>query len=276
MVRDGTANCSPICRRPTSSYSKTASLQTVDSFTRVSHGGGIGVGVAWRVPDRTVAINPTARNEAPAAAIPNEDAATVALVYDHLSSEALHLAQKATLAYLPLTGESPVRIGVFAGEPGPRVVQSYTTERAAVRRAVAEIMPAGVSMKEQKAERGDHLTARRREIDADNARAIASTATATGALLARNGAEMGARETERAPHPDRAQHDALVRQLRSFPERLRHGHGADGRHPVAVRLSGTEDGRFLFRRAAGHAIAHVAARRDHRRGEPRQRDRVRR
>src|SRR5688572_11417816 len=62
------------------------SRQTIDSFTRVSHGGGIGVGVAWRVPDRTVAINPTARHEAPAAAIPNQDAATVALVYDHLSS----------------------------------------------------------------------------------------------------------------------------------------------------------------------------------------------
>ena len=174
------------------------SRQTIDSFTRVSHGGGIGVGVAWRVPDRTVAINPTARHETPAAAVPNEDAATVALVYDHLSSEALHLAQKATLAYVPLEGESPVRIGVFAGEPGPRVVQSYTTDRVAVRRAVADIMPAGVSMAEQKAERGDTLTARRREIDAENARVLASTASATGALLARNGAEMGAREMERA------------------------------------------------------------------------------
>jgi VWFA-related protein len=171
--------------------------QNVDSFTRVSHGAGIGIGIAWRVADHTVAVNPAARTEA-AAAIPNDDPATVALVYDHLSSEALNLAQKATLAYVPLSGESPVRIGVFAGEPGPRVLQYYTTERASVRRAVAQLTPAGVSMEEQRTERGDNLIARRREIDAENATAIASAATSTGAQLARNGAEIGARETERA------------------------------------------------------------------------------
>src|SRR4029450_9528001 len=53
--------------------------QTIDSFTRVSHGGGIGVGVAWKTPDRTLAVPPTARPE-PAAGGPLEDAATVALV----------------------------------------------------------------------------------------------------------------------------------------------------------------------------------------------------
>jgi len=169
--------------------------QTVASFTRVSHGAGIGVGVAWRVPERTVAINP-ARNEGPAAAVPHEDAATIALVYDHLSSDALSPAKKATLGYLPLSGDSPVRIGVFAGEPAPRVLQYFTTDRHAVRLAVSRVAPAGVSMEEQKAERSDTLTARRREIDAENARTIASTATATGAL--RNGAEIGERETERA------------------------------------------------------------------------------
>jgi VWFA-related protein len=172
--------------------------QTIESFTRVSHGGGIGVGVAWRVPGHTVAVNPTGRRDAGGAATPADDAATIALVYDHLSSEALNRAQKATLAYVPLSGESPVRIGVFAGEPGPRVVQSFTTERAAVRRAVAQIPPAGGAFAEQKAERADHLTTRRRELDADSARVIAGAATATGALLARNGAEIGQRETERA------------------------------------------------------------------------------
>jgi VWFA-related protein len=171
--------------------------QTIDSFTRVSHGAGIGVGVAWRVPERTVALNPTPPSEAPAA-VPNEHPATVALVFDHLSSEALNRAQKATLAYVPLSGDSPVRIGVFAGESGPQVLQDFTTERAAVRRAVAQIPPAGVSMEEQKAERADNLTARRREIDAENARTLASAAAATGASLARNGTEIGQRETERA------------------------------------------------------------------------------
>jgi hypothetical protein len=88
--------------------------QTIDSFTRVSHGGGIGVGVAWKKADRTLAVMPTARPETSAAA-PLEDAATVALVYDHLSAESLSLAQKATLGYVPLSGDSDVRVGVFAG-----------------------------------------------------------------------------------------------------------------------------------------------------------------
>src|SRR5215471_15450029 len=53
--------------------------QTVDSFTRVSHGGGIGIGVAWRKPDRTIAVNPTEKpgTSASQASAPLEDAATV-------------------------------------------------------------------------------------------------------------------------------------------------------------------------------------------------------
>ena len=33
--------------------------QQVDSFTRVTRGGGIGVNVAWRSPDQTIAVSPT-------------------------------------------------------------------------------------------------------------------------------------------------------------------------------------------------------------------------
>src|SRR4051812_2078070 len=172
--------------------------QKIDSFTRVSHGAGIGVGVAWRTPDHSIALNPTAPKEAPASAIPDEDAATVALVYDHLSAEGLRLAQKATLAYVPLTGESDVRVGVFAGDPGVRVVQFYTNDRAAVRQAVSRIAPAGTSVKEQRADRADELLARRREIDTINTSATSGGAVGGGAALAQNGAEMGEREVERA------------------------------------------------------------------------------
>ena len=170
--------------------------QTIDSFTRVSHGGGIGVGVAWRTPDRTLAVTPTTRLEPPTAA-PLEDAATVALVYDHLSSESLSLAQKATLGYVPLSGESPVRVGVFASDVGVRVLQFFTTDRAAVRQAVAKITPIGM-IEEQKAERADDLMSRRREIDSENASVIAGAAGGGSTGLAQNAAEMGARETERA------------------------------------------------------------------------------
>ena len=138
--------------------------QTIDSFTRVSHGGGIGVNVAWRGPDRSVTVTPAAAVAAQAAAAPLEDAATVALVYDHLSSESLALAQKATLAYVPLSGDSPVRVAVFAGDVGVRMLQFFTTDRAAVRRAIGQVLPSGM-VEEAKVERADTLMARRREID---------------------------------------------------------------------------------------------------------------
>jgi len=171
--------------------------QRIDSFTRVSHGGGIGVGVAWRQPDRTVTLNPTAPPASEAAAAPEEEAATVALVYDHLSSESLSLAQKATLSYIPLSGDSPSRVGVFVGDVGIRLAQFYTSDRNAVRRAVSHIAPIGM-MEEQRVERADSLVARRREIDAANESAIAGVVAGSGAVLARNAAEMGERETERA------------------------------------------------------------------------------
>ena len=170
--------------------------QAIDSFTRVSHGGGIGVGVAWRTPDHTIAVTPTAKPE-PSAGAPLEDAATIALVFDHLSSESLGLAQKATLAYVPLTGDSEARVGVFAGDLGVRVLQYYTTDRAAVRQAVARITPIGM-VDEQKAERADSLLARRRDIDNQNAETIGNAAASTGAAMAQASGEVGGREMERA------------------------------------------------------------------------------
>jgi VWFA-related protein len=170
--------------------------QTIDSFTRVSHGGGIGVNVAWRGPDRSVTVTPAAPVPAAAAAAPLEDAATVALVYDHLSSETLALAQKATLAYVPLSGESPVRVAVFAGDVGVRMLQFFTTDRAAVRRAIGQVLPSGM-VEEAKVERADTLLARRREIDSQSASAI-SGGVGNSQAAAQNGSQMGEREMERA------------------------------------------------------------------------------
>lgn len=177
--------------------SEDGAPQKIDSFTRVSHGGGIGVGIAFRAPDRSVTINPTARPETGAAAAPLEDAATVALVFDHLSSESLALAQKATLAYVPLSGDSPARVGVFAGDSGIRMLQFYTTDRSAVRQAVAHLLPAGL-VDERRSEHADDLLTRRREIDAADSSAIAGVVAGSGAVLARNAGELGERETERA------------------------------------------------------------------------------
>jgi VWFA-related protein len=173
-------------------------VQKVDSFTRVSHGGGIGVGVAWRSPSRTTAVTPTAAPPSPADADPLPDDATTALVFDHLSTESLRLAQKATLDYVPLNGESSIRVGVFATDPGVRVVQAYTTERALVRRAVARLVPSGTTAEEEKTERNDELMGRRRQLQGETQSAAAGVVAGTGAALARNASELGGRETELA------------------------------------------------------------------------------
>lgn len=167
--------------------------QTLDSFTRVSR-GGIGVGVAWRSPSHVVA--PPGTSGAAAAADPSAEAVTTALVFDHLSADALGLAQRATLDYVPATGEASVRVGVFATGPGVRVVQAYTSDLAMVRRAVRRVVPSGTSAEELRSDRSDELTARRRDLKNETESAVAGVVAGSGAALARNAAELGRRETE--------------------------------------------------------------------------------
>jgi len=166
--------------------------QKIDSFTRVSHGSGIGIDVAWRSAANTVNIaapsHPDAATEA--------EAATTALVFDHLSAESLRLAQKATLEFVPLSGESSARVGVFATDPGVRVIQSYTTDRTRIRQGVEKVMASGTSTEEQKAQRMDELLDRRRELSSETRSAEASASTALGGAASRVASEIGARETE--------------------------------------------------------------------------------
>ena len=159
--------------------------QRVDSFTRVSRGSGIGVGVAWKAPNTTVTGTPPAAAPQPADTVPADDESITALVFDHLSAESLRLAQKATLEYVPMAGESAVKIGVFATDPGIRVVQGYTTDRTRVRSAVQRLLPAGTSAEEQQADRRDELTMRRRNLRGDGEASQVVAEAAGGAALAR-------------------------------------------------------------------------------------------
>ena len=169
--------------------------QKVDTFSRVTRGSGIGVGVAWKSPEVTVAVTGAGTPPAPGAVPPEGDAAT-AIVFDHLSSESLRLAQKATLAYVPLSGESNARVGVFATDPGVRILQAFTTDRNLIRRAVARVVPSGTSAEEQKAERSDELSARRREIEGQVQSDVAGAGGGSSAGLAQNASELGRRDTE--------------------------------------------------------------------------------
>jgi VWFA-related protein len=210
--------------------------QKIDTFSRVTRGGGIGVDVKWKRPGSTVAILAPGSLPPP---LPGEDAAnqgTTALVFDHLSEEALGLAQKATLEYVPMTGESDVQVGVFATDPGIRVMHGYTTDRSAIRRAVSQIMPAGSSAADQKAARRDEIMERRRELQGEQLTLAAATAAGgAGGTLAASGSQMGQSEIElRLLEMERAMIDgfdtldrdhkgydttlALVRVIRSLAE----------------------------------------------------------
>jgi VWFA-related protein len=167
-------------------------LQTIDSFTRVSRGGGIGIDVKWRKPD-TVAIvsGPEGAAEQPAASPPM--ASTAALVFDNLSSDALALAQKATLEFVPGSGASETTVAVFATDPGFRMLQGYTTDHTAVRNAVRRLLPAGTSAAERMADRRDQVVGRQRQLAGEVA---SSVSAAAGTAAAAQGNEIGAREQE--------------------------------------------------------------------------------
>jgi VWFA-related protein len=167
----------------------------VESFTRVTRGGGIGVAVAWRSPRPTTVVSSSNRLELPPVDAPQEDGAT-AIVFDQLSSESLGLAQKATLGYVPMSGDSPVRIGVFATDQGVRVLQRYTTDRSLVRQAVTRAIPSGLAAEEQKLERADELLARRRDLLEDPETPVAGGTGTNPASMARSAAQIGQRESE--------------------------------------------------------------------------------
>jgi VWFA-related protein len=168
--------------------------QKIDSFTRVSRGGGIGVGISWKTPRTTIATTTPASSDDRAPASPSDEG-TTAIVFDHLSSESLRLAQRAALEYIPLAGQATDRVGVFATDPGIRVVQGYTTDRTRVRQAVGRVLPSGTSAQEQTAERTDDLMERRRELRGQTASTVAGSAGG-GAALAGMASAIGERETE--------------------------------------------------------------------------------
>jgi VWFA-related protein len=168
--------------------------QRVDTFSRVSRGGGIGVGVAWRSATNATTVMTSKPADTPNPSAEDSVEGTVALIFDHLSPESLRLAQRATLTYIPAAGESRVRVGVFATDPGLQVLQRYTHDRTVVRGAISRVLPASTTDGE-KAERAEELRTRRRDLGTENA-AVASAASLSGAAMARGGGDIGGRESE--------------------------------------------------------------------------------
>jgi VWFA-related protein len=165
--------------------------QKIDTFTRVSRGGGIGVAVAWKQNAKTIDVNRSAAPSPQTSAIDEEG--TTALVFDHLSSESLRLAQKATLDYIPMTGDTSTRVAVFATEPGVRMLQRYTTDRSLVRQAVQRVLPSTTAAEDQRADRTDELVAQRRDLSAQNQGA---SSVGQGAAIAKNAQDISERDME--------------------------------------------------------------------------------
>jgi len=138
--------------------------QKIGSFSVVERAGGIGIKVGRRIsgpPPATAGSSPSA----PATSA-EPDRPTVAIVFDALQPEALALAQKAALSYLPMTGDTDARVGVFASEPGLRVLQPYTDDLPLVRRAISRVTTAGTSRRDVEAERRQTLNERLVALDA--------------------------------------------------------------------------------------------------------------
>ena len=137
--------------------------QTIGSFSVVQRGGGLGIKVGRRVDAPTTVVT-SAADAAPVA--PPAEPPTVAIVFDQLKPEALELAQKAALAYVPIGGDIDARVGVFASDPGLRVLQSYTSDLPLVRRAVRSVSAAGTTQQAVEAERRQALNQRLVSLDA--------------------------------------------------------------------------------------------------------------
>jgi VWFA-related protein len=185
-------------------------LQRIDSFTLVNRGSGLGISVRQRRRSGTTAVEPT--SEAGEPAKPADPPALTALVFDDLASEALLLAQRAALGYVPAEGESPSRIGVFAADPSIRTLQAYTDDLGLVRRAIQRVAPSGTSQREAVNERMDSLRERRGELEARAAaNPIATSAAGTAGLGGGAAAsEIGQIEVERRLV------EGEIRMLRSF------------------------------------------------------------
>ncbi|MGB2714564.1 MAG: VWA domain-containing protein [Vicinamibacterales bacterium] len=137
--------------------------QRIGSFSVVERAGGIGIKVGRRISGPAPADG---RSTSAPAAASEPDRPTVAIVFDALQPEALALAQKAALSYLPMSGDTDARIGVFASEPGLRVLQPYTDDLPRVRRAINRVTTAGTAQQEVEAARRQVLNQRLVELDA--------------------------------------------------------------------------------------------------------------
>lgn len=174
-----------------------AVVQQIGSFTRVSRGAGIGITVGVKDPSAPTLVTPPASaGDEPDAPEPDPGPSTTALVFDALSPEAVAMCQRAALDYIPMSGLTHTRVGVFTTEPSLRAVQSYTDDPARVRQAVLRVSSTGTSVKDAKGERMASLRERRDALDRAQQVTMA-TVSGGGPVAADTAGSIGQVEIER-------------------------------------------------------------------------------
>lgn len=169
--------------------------QDIGSFTLVSRGTGIGIGVRVRRDEPTTVVMPggaAARADEPPP-IPG----VVALVFDTLSPDALNLSQKAALQNIKMSGESEARVAVFVTEPTMRVLQRYTTDSALIRLAVQRVSATGTEAKDFRDQRVEDVRARLAQMDARGLDPGQAATTVGAGGQAQNVGIIGQAEVER-------------------------------------------------------------------------------
>jgi VWFA-related protein len=168
--------------------------QDIGSFTLVSRGTGLGIGVRVRKDDPTTVVTPTgvsASDEAPA--IPG----VVAMVFDALSPEGLRLCQRAALNNIRMVGETKARMAVFSTEPFIRVIQRYTTDPALLRLGIEHLSPTGTEVKETREAKLTELRERLKNLAASGLDPLAAPTSASLGTFATSAGAIGQTEVER-------------------------------------------------------------------------------
>jgi VWFA-related protein len=111
--------------------------QSVGSFTVANRGTGIAV--AARKRDGTTRMGDTVAATAPAETPATSEAGLTALVFDRLSPDNRALAQRAALSGVPMNGELPDAMGVFAIDLQVSLVQAFTRDPATVRAGLLKV-----------------------------------------------------------------------------------------------------------------------------------------
>ena len=98
--------------------SEDGAPQRIETFTRVTRGGGIGLNVRWKGAGKTSIVaadgsepEATGGGDGPPTGAPRRSSTITC------PRTRSHLAQRATLNYIPMNGESKVWIAVFATQP---------------------------------------------------------------------------------------------------------------------------------------------------------------